>query len=358
MDINRLNYEATLIDFMEGNLSKAEVSELFLFLDANPDIKAEFDMFQNDIPSIASTTIDFPSKEKLIKRQVGNDFLDEFSWLCIAKLEGDATPTELVQLQNLIKNNPSLNEEYLLFEKLRLQPAETVIFDQKSQLARHRIGFASSLARYAVAASVAAIIVMISFSVENNHNDRQLAIISTIQYSTIKSIDTVSNSSTGTVAIVNVDKLKVPSRHSSAKDTLSKNSTVITVSQRTDTAPMLATITPIGPSVKVEVGHNLTLQDNFSDREQVKNMNPAENPSRYLSVGEFLAQKVVGGNSIDPTFASSSSSAKFWQVAQVGIRGASRLLGIPVKIDKEYDQGGNLKKISIDSKLLALSRTF
>jgi len=358
MEINRYNYEETLIDFMEGNLSKAELSELFLFLDANPDIKAEFDLLRNDIPSIVATTVDFPSKAQLIKKQVGSEFLDEFSWLCIAKLEGDATQAELAQLHDLIKKNPSLKEESLLFEKMRLHPSTTVIFDQKSRLARHRVGFASSIARYAVAASVAAVIVMVSFPVGNIHNNsRTLSYNTPTQPTTIEIVATVNKPSVGKVVAVKVEKQMVASLPSSLADSLSKIAARNKQTQQINSTPLLATVAPMDPAVEARIDQNISIKHN-SENASVKDMDPAENPSRYLSVGEFLAQKVVGENSIDPTYATSSSRAKFWQVAQVGIRGASRLLGIPVKIDKEYDQSGNLKKISIDSKLLALSRSF
>lgn len=357
MEINRYNYEETLIDFMEGNLSKAEESELFLFLDANPDIRAEFELLRSDIPSVVATTVDFPSKAQLIKKQVGTEFIDEFSWLCIAKLEGDATPTELAQLQKLIKANPILNEEYSLFEKMRLLPSTTVIFDQKSRLARHRFGFASSFARYAVAASVAAVIVMVNFPGGNIPNDsRTLSYNIATQPTTIETVAVVNKLNEGTVVAVKAEKQRVASLPSSLADSLSKIAARNKHSLQINSTPLLANVTPIDP-VEASVNQNITIKHN-SENASVKDVYPAQNPSRYLSVGEFLEQKVIGENSIEPSFATSSSRAKFWQVAQVGIRGASRLLGIPVKIDKEYDQSGNLKKISIDSKVLALSRSF
>jgi len=43
MTINRNNYEAFIIDFIDGNLSPALRDELLVFLNQNPDIADEID---------------------------------------------------------------------------------------------------------------------------------------------------------------------------------------------------------------------------------------------------------------------------------------------------------------------------
>ncbi len=89
MNINRNSYEEILIDYMEGKLSLDEEREVLLFLIANPDIKEEFESLQNDTITIpTSDNVTFPYKNALIKKQVGSEYVDEFSWLCVAQLEG------------------------------------------------------------------------------------------------------------------------------------------------------------------------------------------------------------------------------------------------------------------------------
>ena len=118
MAINRHNYEEKLIDFLEGHLPEAERGDLFLFLEANHDIRDEFDSLRSELPIVASDpVIGFPQKEKLIRRQVGLEYIDEFSWLCIAKVslprsnEKETTSICLanagLSFKNSVKNNCS-----------------------------------------------------------------------------------------------------------------------------------------------------------------------------------------------------------------------------------------------------------
>ena len=355
MKINRQNYEEALIDYMDGKLSQADEGEVLLFLNANPDIQEEFEMLQNEVPTISAVAdINFPLKEKLLKKQIGKDFVDEFTWLCIANVEGDATPQEIARLQQLIRETPSLSEELNLFQKARLVPSVDIVYDRKRELARHRIGLLPTIGRFAVAASVAAIMIIISFPIGDSivireESSQVLPTTSVVinkynPITTAKRVAVVRNASNDDITLSGDSTSSVNSSHSSQK--------VL----RDESEQLVALVSPVDPSLNIPIDKNITLRSTTSDSVLVRTMNPAENPSRYLTVGEFLAEKIAGPNTIDPNFGSSSTKAKFWQVAQVGIKGVSRILGIPVKIEKEYDSEGNLKKISIDSKLLALSR--
>ena len=47
MKINLHNYEAVFLDYYEGNLSAEDVSELLLFLENHPELKEDFESFEN-----------------------------------------------------------------------------------------------------------------------------------------------------------------------------------------------------------------------------------------------------------------------------------------------------------------------
>ena len=48
-NINRNNYEAFLLDYVEQNLTAELVAELMLFLEQNPDLKAELEVLGTGI---------------------------------------------------------------------------------------------------------------------------------------------------------------------------------------------------------------------------------------------------------------------------------------------------------------------
>ncbi|MBK9190552.1 MAG: hypothetical protein IPM77_03080 [Crocinitomicaceae bacterium] len=62
--INKHNYEAYFLDYLEGNLSAEEKADLFAFLEENPALKNELDLELNDLTLDPSSLI-FADKNKL-----------------------------------------------------------------------------------------------------------------------------------------------------------------------------------------------------------------------------------------------------------------------------------------------------
>ncbi len=62
MNITKNNYEAYILDYLEGQLSDEGKAELFRFLDAHPDLAAEFDVDLDGLPhsSNQASGTDFP----------------------------------------------------------------------------------------------------------------------------------------------------------------------------------------------------------------------------------------------------------------------------------------------------------
>ncbi|MBL0340212.1 MAG: hypothetical protein IPP71_04400 [Bacteroidetes bacterium] len=148
MKINKNNYEAIFIDYYNGNLSAEHVADLFLFLESNPDLKAEFESFNNI--TIRASSLEFPQKEKLKKGEVNQS---NFSQYMIAFVEGDCAPGEIKMLEEFIKTNPIYENEFKLFQATKLV-ASNEAFPGKNDLKKPiPMGFNfAGVVRYAVAA--------------------------------------------------------------------------------------------------------------------------------------------------------------------------------------------------------------
>jgi len=79
MKININNYEAWMIDYIEGNLSAADEKELSEFLTFHPELKAELDLF-SQTKLEPDTTIIFANKQSL-KKAEGGRVITMFSWV-------------------------------------------------------------------------------------------------------------------------------------------------------------------------------------------------------------------------------------------------------------------------------------
>jgi len=63
MNLNRNNYEAYFIDFLEGNLNPAHVDQFLEFISQNPDLKEELHWFE--LISRPTEQVSFQYKNKL-----------------------------------------------------------------------------------------------------------------------------------------------------------------------------------------------------------------------------------------------------------------------------------------------------
>lgn len=130
MKINHTNYEAFLLDFLEGNLEENLVAELLVFLDAHPDIATEFEELKRKFAYLAEDVVGSGiSKEALFKNPQPD--LDEYEEKLLALLEGDLDEAAKLQLEHDIKIYPALAREFEWFILTRLQPEAISYADKK-----------------------------------------------------------------------------------------------------------------------------------------------------------------------------------------------------------------------------------
>ena len=121
--INRHNYEAFYIDYLDGNLTQEETAEMEAFLKANPDLSEELEGLGEISLSPESSSIDksglkVPNLDLLKQDQEQRDIL------FYKAVEGDATPQELDALRVLIQQE-KFAEEYEQWKMAVLKPMET-----------------------------------------------------------------------------------------------------------------------------------------------------------------------------------------------------------------------------------------
>ncbi len=131
MNINKNNYEAYFLDYHEGNLSPQEVADLFLFLSQHPELKKDFENFENILLEDFSLPV-FGDKENLKKNITTNNCDDYF----IRFIEGTLTANEIQLLEVFLKLNPASLKSFNLFKKTKLQTDTSIVFKNKLVLKR------------------------------------------------------------------------------------------------------------------------------------------------------------------------------------------------------------------------------
>ncbi len=118
MKINKNNYEAFLLDYIEGNLSAEMTAELMLFLQQNPAIESGIEDFK--IISLEKEEAKFDSKNALKRKEfVLND--DVIEGLIILLVNGDLSKAEEKKLMEMVNGNPDYSRLFWQYKKTKLE---------------------------------------------------------------------------------------------------------------------------------------------------------------------------------------------------------------------------------------------
>jgi len=132
MKITRDNYEPFFLDYLEGNLEENMIDQFLDFLEKNPDLKEELQLFEN--VSLPEEHIVFSEKSQLYKTDSEAKAVLENK--TIAYLEGDLDNESRKSFEAYLTSHPGLQKEYNLFAKTRLIPDSGIKYPDKQKLYR------------------------------------------------------------------------------------------------------------------------------------------------------------------------------------------------------------------------------
>lgn len=156
MDINRNNYEAWLLDLMEGRLSSSEVQEVRDFISLNPDCAVGQEDFEPWI--LEAKDLSFSGKKTLRKELPDSGSLvseKDFDLFSIASLEGDLSELQQKDYQQILDGDEEKMKEWLQWKQMKLT-GTSILFPGKDSL-KKRVLPTSRVIWISVAAAAAAL---------------------------------------------------------------------------------------------------------------------------------------------------------------------------------------------------------
>ncbi len=134
MKITRHNYEEYFILYLDNELSSADRREVELFVQQNPDLKAELDiLFQSQLP--VDTDVVFNGKESLLKTESATIKEDNYEEWLLSYIDNELSGAEKTMLEKFVAERPAIKKELEVLQKAKLQP-ENIVFGDKSILYR------------------------------------------------------------------------------------------------------------------------------------------------------------------------------------------------------------------------------
>ncbi len=124
MKINRNNYEAFFIDYLDGNLAADSCDELQLFLLQNPDLAEELEEMKamgNPLSFLSTSEEDLYPAKQALKKVMPSAEEDVIDLLLAKEIEGDITPAETALLQEKVELADEIAKRRKLFAFTRLK---------------------------------------------------------------------------------------------------------------------------------------------------------------------------------------------------------------------------------------------
>ncbi len=162
MDINRNNYEAYLLDLMEGKLSVSDQQKVRDFLRLNPDCSPS--SFGSEPWVLEPEDIPFAGREKLKKELPNADTgisESNFDLFSIARMEGDLTASQKWDHQQMVEGDEVRSMEWSQWQQTRLK-GRSMTYKGKSSLKR-KSGVKRGVIWLSVLSSAAAIALLLIF---------------------------------------------------------------------------------------------------------------------------------------------------------------------------------------------------
>lgn len=326
MTINSNNFEAYLLDYLEGNLDPLLTADLMAFLAENPD----FEKFIPDYDSrlSLSDTQEYPHKNHLKKGfgdlpEITPGNFDEF---CIADCEGLLDDQERMRLSDYIAQEPGRQRELDLYRKIKLQPDLSLQFTGKALLKKPRAG--SVALRYfyyamGVAASVALLIMLvIQRPAESTYTE---AI-------PVQRVQPLSIQYPGSL------KAKEPQEKSVSP---APAPLPVNEPQSRNTGPSLATLEPIS---------DVNLQATVRPPRMANQLSPAQYPRVGESSREYSSDSFA-----NTRLGALLNRVDFWKTAETAISGFNYLTESQLSVGKTTDESGRFSGVQIEVESFAIT---
>lgn len=157
MNIDINNYEAFLLDFIEGKLSHRVIERLKLFIAQHPEL-GSWDSLTRGLPTLQDNPISFPHKVSLRKEVViPFKIINETNYqeYFVGFYEGLLNVSEKEHLTNFLKHNPHLKQEMNWFSMAYLTPNLSEVCENREKLKKKVYLFSATVWQsIAIAASL------------------------------------------------------------------------------------------------------------------------------------------------------------------------------------------------------------
>ena len=336
MKINRNNYEAYLIDYIEGNLNKQDEEAVNRFLEVNSDIAGEFNNFKQSEATVAEL------KESLNKAALYKSFSDivsitkeNYEDFCIAYHEGDLDDGSTQRLFDFMDKHPGLKPLFDLHAKIHLQADTAIHFQGKRNLKKVQVvPFRKIIYTISAGVAAAAAIVLLWISLPGT------------QKIVPGKNDNMSRANTPA-------NIHLPTQAEESETT--RKTKVAPVKRKNDILPDYKQLAKIDTSDTHQLD-KIIIAELQPRAISLKNEIPVNSPQFSSTQIETVQPEYIARNEVSRTTDNETQPAnKIWQrkiiysALNIGVKGFNTLTESQLALQTRQDNEGKLTGIAIDA---------
>jgi len=352
--ITRNNYEAFMLDYLEGNLSDDQEQQMMDFLKVHPDL--EQDMRELEQLYLVPPEATYSGKQQLKKSlTLPDEGYTHFDELCLSRLEGEMTTAQSATFDELTGKDTRKRSIYRLYEITKLQPDTSVVFADKEDLKKETavVMIRPSTRRYlAMAASVLLLMGLHLFLPrpgEFTQPDIQAYRLP------VKPAEIPAASVETPPVAPKAIAVHTPIHYQQLSAPLTRQATPATEAPTPpDRQAALASLQPLQPRKGIEMPREpiyarldmpvLPLEEMRKGRNQRNAFGPYQKVDRFLERQNYALKNTI-----------QNQKFSLWDVAELGIEGISKLTGKDLTLERRYNQDGELQHLAFKTESFRLS---
>lgn len=338
MKIDKNNYEAFFLDFVEGKLDNSSTLEMLAFLRNHPELKSELESF-SDV-RLESSDESYQDKGFLKKMNFTNTLVTHrnFEDFCIAYYEKILTPEDAEKLEAFLEAHPDKKKDFLQYGKVMLKADKHLIFGSKGLLLKKSKGAVVRTIILRWTAVAAGIVLAISIFYKSPVKDNLIPENKTVVINSPKAeYNTVDTPKSVAEKPVRIDK--------------SKNSypvkPIYTVEAKTEVREgNLQYLEPIAIASVKSISELKRPELILSAENHFKEDAAKEDLELYKYAQNFIRKNVLKNSDSRKT----SKKITLWNIAEVTLKGYNQLTENEIILHKETDENGKIVALALETE--------
>ncbi|MDF1573791.1 MAG: hypothetical protein P1P86_01185 [Bacteroidales bacterium] len=354
MKIDRYNYEAFLLDLLEGSLSVEDQHELHHFLNQNPDCLVELSEIEPWV--LEEDKTGFQNKQILKKKFPKiSDRLDEhnFDLFSIARMEEDLSDTQLLEHESMVESDDFKSQQWIQWQNTCLV-AEPVVFQGKEGLKKRDRQKMPALWTSVLSVAAALALLIVLFLSGPDFSEQELSVQKPAENEIQQSPDVSERAGP---QVVNEEQAS-----QQAEAVKQESNVMFSIKKDQERPPELKTkeATVIQENLQPRALRissyplNAAYRPGKPRKDQIKALDvpPVSIHLSSLSLGQIYEmdlQEVLVEYTREKDFS-------LWTIASAGIKGINKIAGSDISLLASRDQEGELTGFQLKSRHFSLTR--